>query len=132
MTPTGPQPPSRPPAVVIIDDEARYLDVIARMLTLEGLIQVVGTATSCEEALALLDGLDCPDLVLIDVQMPGQDGFQTAHALLQAKPDLKVVLTSGTPEDAYPELSVEVGAVGFLPKRDLSAAALRVLSVTMR
>lgn len=112
-----------PPAVVIVDDEPRFLLMLSDLLAEGAGVRVVGQASCAADALRLAVDLH-PDVVVVDVQLPDCDGFETTQRLLTDTPDLKVVLTSGSPEQAYEALSVEVGAAGFLPKRDLSSEAL--------
>jgi two-component system, NarL family, response regulator LiaR len=111
-------------SVMLVDDESSFVAAATRMFDLDGGVQVVAGASSGPEAISLLDGGPVPDLVLVDVQMPGRDGFETTRDLLARHPGLQVVLISSEAEDAYTEMSAEVGAVGFLPKRDLSPERL--------
>lgn len=121
VTGTGPAT-----AVVVVDDDPRFLDVLTPVLEADGTFEVVGAVGSAEEVLALLGSVTA-DLVVVDVHMPGRDGFETTRLLLDAHPELTVVLTSGLAGTGYADLSREVGARGFLPKRALSPEALRAL-----
>ncbi len=85
---------------------------------------VVAEACSGDEALRMVDEV-APDLVVMDVQMPGMDGFETAAKMLERRPGLSVAIASMDGNAEFPRMALELGAVGFLRKRDLTAAALR-------
>jgi CheY-like chemotaxis protein len=110
--------------VVLVDDQAEFLSVARGRLTRGDALQVVGEATSGEAALRLVETLTPrPDLVLVDVEMPGLDGFETARRLRTLAPGVRVILTSASNSAHYGTAAVGLGAV-FLPKKDLSAKAI--------
>ncbi len=77
--------------------------------------------------LRVLDARDievCPDLVLLDIQLPGADGFATAELLSRLSPAPAVVLTSSRPASAYGPRLAQAPVRGFVAKSDLSGAAL--------
>ena len=84
---------------------------------------VVAEACDGEEALRIVDEF-APDLVLMDVQMPGMDGFETAAKLLECRPGLRVAMASMDGNSEYPRMALELGAIGFVKKSDLTADAL--------
>ena len=71
--------------VVIVDDIAETREHLAKLLTFETDIEVVGAAASGEEALELAGELS-PDIVLMDINMPGMDGIATTEQLSRACP----------------------------------------------
>ena len=79
----------------------------------------MGEASCGEEALALADKLG-PDLVLLDVRMPGIDGFETARGLSASHPESTVVLVSSDSLDGSHAVE-SCGAVAFLRKQDFRA-----------
>jgi two-component system response regulator DegU len=110
--------------LMTVDDHIAFRHMAKTVLEREQDFQVVAEANDGSEALRLMD--DCaPDLFLIDIQMPGMNGFETARKMLERKPDAKIVLTSMNGDKEYWRMAKEVGALAFLPKRDLSASALR-------
>jgi DNA-binding NarL/FixJ family response regulator len=110
--------------VVLVDDQLEFLQFARLRLTRGSALDVVGEATSGEAALALVSQLQpAPDVVLLDVEMPGLDGLETARRLRLLKPEVRVILTSASTSAQYAPAAVGVGAV-FLPKRDLSAQAI--------
>lgn len=81
--------------ILVVDDDADLLRVAMRVLKLHG-YDVVG-ATSCAEAIALVEA-DGFDLLLTDVQMPEMQGDELAARLSGEHPDLRILFTSGHPE----------------------------------
>jgi DNA-binding NarL/FixJ family response regulator len=115
-------------AVLLVDDQVEFLDLLRSRLSRSPGLAIVGEATSGEQALELLAALDpTPHAALVDVEMPGMDGFQTAQRLREQAPALRVVLISASNDRRYGALAASVGAV-FLAKRDLTTeAVLRLL-----
>ena len=84
---------------------------------------VVAEACNGDEALRIVDDI-APDLVLMDVQMPGMDGFETAAKMLKDRPGLSVAMSSMDGNVEYRRMAQELGAIGFVKKSDLTAVAL--------
>lgn len=81
---------------------------------IEGL-QVVGQAESGEQSLQKARELK-PDVVLMDVKMPGIGGLEATRKLLRSHPDLKVVAVTVCDEDPFPTRLLQAGAAGYLTK----------------
>ena len=116
-----------PSTVLIVDDHPSFRAIARALLEAEGL-RVVGEAEDGSSALRSVGELH-PDLVLLDVQLPDTDGFAVA-AVLTAKTNGNtpvVVLTSSRDADDFGELVSASGARGFVPKAELSGAALTAL-----
>jgi DNA-binding NarL/FixJ family response regulator len=112
----------RPTTLLIVDDHAAFRALARRRLTLDG-FDVVGEAADGVAAVAAACALR-PDVVLLDVQLPGIDGLQVAERLKECGIDA-VVLTSVRDREDYGERLVHCGAQGFVPKASLSGPALR-------
>ena len=80
-----------PVRVLVVDDSDVFQHVLTVMVAATPSFEVVGTASSKREALHLIDALD-PQLVLVDLQMPEQEGIDTARRLGEQHPGLVVVL----------------------------------------
>jgi two-component system nitrate/nitrite response regulator NarL len=115
-------------AVLLVDDQVEFLHLLRSRLGRSPGLAIVGEATSGEQALEVLAALDpTPHAALVDIEMPGMDGFVTAQRLRERAPTLRVVLISASNDRRYGALAAAVGAV-FLPKRDLTTeAVLRLL-----
>lgn len=110
-------------SVVIVDDQPEFLILAERLLTRSSDFRVVGTATSGHQALALLPSL-VPDLAIVDVGMPGMNGFEVARRLLELAPALRVVIMSLATNSQYESMATQAGAAGFLAKTEFSPQAV--------
>lgn len=101
--------------VVLADDQALVRGALAALLSLEDGIEVVGQAGCGEELVALVEKT-APDVVLVDIEMPGMDGFEATRQISAAWPEIKclVVTTFGRP--GYLQRALEAGASGFVVK----------------
>ncbi|HEX6789471.1 MAG TPA: response regulator transcription factor [Gaiellaceae bacterium] len=104
-----------PIRVLLVDDEPMFLEALRALLEHDERIDVVATADSGEEAVELARDRR-PDVALIDLAMPGLDGFELTRELV---PATRVVAVSGlsSPRDA--ERALDAGASGFLLKGGL-------------
>jgi DNA-binding NarL/FixJ family response regulator len=109
----------------IVDDNASFLDAAATLLEREGL-DVVGIASTTDEALRRAAELR-PDVALVDITLGQENGFDLARRLAEADPDLTVIMISTHDESDFADLIAETPAAGFVPKAELSAAAVRRL-----
>ncbi|GLZ86921.1 DNA-binding response regulator [Metapseudomonas resinovorans] len=101
--------------VLVVDDHDLVRTGITRMLAdIDGL-QVVGQADSGEEALKKARELK-PDVVLMDVKMPGIGGLEATRKLLRSHTDIKVVAVTACEEDPFPTRLLQAGAAGYLTK----------------
>ena len=111
--------------VLIVDDHAGFRSAARALLESEG-VDVVGEAVDGDGALAAADRLH-PSLVLLDIQLPGDDGFAVARKLASlADPPVVVLISSRAASEVRAGLA-DTPAVGFLPKNELSAAAIDAL-----
>lgn len=102
--------------VLIVDDHALVCEGLRLYLVRDGM-EVVGTATNGRTALEMTLALE-PDVLLIDIRMPGMDGFQTLAAIKSAKPDANVIMLTSYPKPEYLERAIFLGAAGFVSKAD--------------
>jgi DNA-binding NarL/FixJ family response regulator len=111
--------------VLIVDDHQLMLRAIRATLSHDGDIEVVGEADSGEKVLALVGQTD-PDVVLLDVRMPGMDGLDVLARLHAQYPKVAVVMLSGIDEPALVRAALDAGAAAFVLKhvepRDLGSA----------
>ena len=111
--------------VLIVDDHEGFRQVARALLEADG-VQVVGEAADGESAIAEAQRLR-PQLVLLDVQLPGIDGFEVAARLGEASDPPAVVLTSSYAADSYRRRLMQSPACAFIPKGELSGKALAAL-----
>jgi two-component system response regulator EvgA len=111
-----------PRTVLVVDDHPTFRANARRMLDAEG-FAVVGEAPDGPSALLAVAALD-PDVVVLDVQLPGLDGFEVAERLATAAVRTEVVLVSTrSATDLGPRLT-RAPVRGFISKSELSGAAL--------
>jgi DNA-binding NarL/FixJ family response regulator len=108
--------------VLIVDDHPGFRRRARALLEEDG-YAVVGEADSGEAALRAYAELR-PQLVLLDVQLPDLDGFEVARRLQSLNGQVDVVLTSSRDRSDYGTLLAETPARGFVPKGELSGAAI--------
>ncbi len=114
------------PMVLVVDDEAGMRQYLRRALEVE--YCAVETAASGPAAIERVRQGTAPDLVFLDVEMPGLDGLQTLSELLQFRPGLKIIMCSSRDDAATIGKAHQLGARDYLPKpfRQVQlAAALR-------
>jgi len=104
--------------VVVTDDSAFMRRAIQKMLEKEPEIRVVGTAASGEEGIAMVERLR-PDVVTMDVEMPGIGGLEAARAIVERRGPPIIMVSALTRDGAETTLrALELGAVDFIPKPD--------------
>jgi DNA-binding NarL/FixJ family response regulator len=111
--------------VLIVDDHAPFRALARALLQLEG-FQVVGEAADARSALDAVGRLR-PSVVVLDIQLPDLDGFEVARRLAQAGDPPVIVLVSSRDRSAYRRRLADSPARGFIPKCDLSGAAVAAL-----
>ncbi len=120
-----------PIRVLLADDHPVYRDGLAALLaSVEGL-DVVGTAEDGEAAAVLATELQ-PDVVVMDVQMPGLDGIEATRRLTAANPHIGVVILTMGEEDATLFSAMQAGARGYLLKGANQAEIVRAVTAVAR
>ncbi|MGY2292395.1 LytR/AlgR family response regulator transcription factor [Pseudomonas sp. SDO528_S397] len=116
--------------VLIVDDEPQARERLTRLVgELEGYTVLEPSATSGEEALALIDSLK-PDVVLLDIRMPGLDGLQVAARLSERESPPAVVLCVG--QDEFSLEALEASGASFVVKPASADALLRAVKKAER
>ena len=113
------------PSVLIVDDHAAFRAVARKVLSQSG-FEVIGEAVDGEDALVAAARIE-PEIVVLDVQLPGISGFEVARRLC-AKPNPPVVVLVSTADAAdYGRRIGKSGAVGFITKSNLSGDTLHAI-----
>jgi len=111
--------------VLVVDDHSLYRDGARGILGEHSDIEVVGDADSGEVALALVNQL-APDVVLMDIRLPGINGIETTRRIRAHHPSVQVLMVSAYEDDEYVRAALEAGARGYLcktaPSRELTDA----------
>jgi NarL family two-component system response regulator LiaR len=113
---------SSPIRLLIVDDHAVVREGLRAFLRLQEGIEVVGEAGSADEAVAVAT-TSAPDIVLLDLVMPGGDGVGAIRRLIDAGPKLRVLVLTSFADDAQIFAALAAGAAGYLLK-DIDPQAL--------
>jgi two-component system response regulator DesR len=108
--------------VLLADDQHLVRGALAALLTLEDDIEVVGEVGRGDEVVARVSELR-PDVVILDVEMPGIDGLAAAAAVRQTVPGTRILIVTTFGRPGYLRRAMEAGALGFVVK-DAPADAL--------
>ncbi len=108
--------------VLLADDQAILADGIRSVLSSSGELEVVGIASNGAEAVELAER-ERPDVILMDIRMPGMNGVIATQEIKRRFPEMKVVVLTTFDDSEYILSAIEGGASGYLLK-DTSAAAL--------
>jgi DNA-binding NarL/FixJ family response regulator len=101
--------------VLLVDDQAAYLRALVSVVEETPGFQVVGTASSGEDCLSVADRVR-PQLVLMDVNMPGLDGLETTRRLRKSEAPPVVLLLSTYDEEVGERFVAESGATAYVTK----------------
>ena len=111
--------------VLIADDHALFRDGLRSLLEARG-VEVVGEARNGNEAITLARKLG-PDVVLMDVRMPGMNGIEATRIIAERHPSVRVLVLTTFDLDEYAIEAVEAGASGFLLKDARAAELIRAV-----
>ena len=100
------------PSILLVDDDARLREIVG--MALEGEGYGVRTAASAEEAAQILDGLD-PDLLILDVMLPGKDGFELAREI-RTKSLVPILMLTAKTDTIDVVVGLESGADDYVTK----------------
>jgi NarL family two-component system response regulator LiaR len=117
---------SRPIRVAIVDDHAVVRSGLAAFLSVSDDLELVGQAENGMEAIRLCEA-EHPDVVLMDLVMPGMDGVAATRAIKERFPDIQVIALTSFPEDNLVQEVLRAGALSYLLKNvgaDELAAAI--------
>lgn len=119
--------PSRITRVLVVDDHEVFAEALEAFLGRQPDIRLVGSARDADQAMALLGKK--PNVVLMDLDMPGIDGIEATRRIRVAAPDANVVLLTGVERPDAIAKALSAGACGYVPK---SRAVDEVLDVVRR
>jgi two-component system invasion response regulator UvrY len=120
--------------IFIIDDHSIMRDGLKKILSQEADMKVVGEAANYHEAISGVTSLN-PDIVVLDISLPGRNGLDILKELKMIDPKLKVLILSMHPEDRFALRAIKSGASGYLTKEnaaDQLVDAIRKLSVGLK
>ncbi|VAX13771.1 BarA-associated response regulator UvrY (= GacA = SirA) [hydrothermal vent metagenome] len=101
--------------IMLVDDHDLVRTGIKRLLEDNGKFRIVAEATSGEQALECIRQTN-PQVVLMDINMPGIGGLEATYKLLKQKADLKIIIVSMHTDELFPQRVLKAGAMGYLTK----------------
>lgn len=116
-----------PIRVMIVDDHPIVRDGLTNMLLAFDDLQLVAAAADGAEALVCCQK-QRPDVILMDMVMPGLDGIAATRAILAKQPEMKIIMLTSFVEDSTVQRALEAGAIGYLVKN----VAINTMAETIR
>ena len=113
-------------SVLVVDDQALFREIANSMFEVTGEFKVIAEAEDGVDAIAAYKR-NRPDLVLMDIQMARMNGLDATREILRMDPHASVVLISMKADPEYSQIADEMGAIGFMAKRDLRPSSLKVM-----
>jgi DNA-binding NarL/FixJ family response regulator len=117
--------------VLIVDDHAILREGLRAMLNYYDDVEIVGEAQDGNEAIAQVEAL-LPDVVLMDIAMPGMNGLEATRLLRQKYPQTRILVLTQHEDRQYVVPLLQAGAAGFMTKRALGVELINALRVVAR
>ncbi len=106
--------------ILIVDDHALMRDGISALLALHDDIEIVGEASEGKEAIEKARELS-PDVIIMDIVMPGMDGLEATRRIRKKSPEVKVLALTQHDNREYVLSAIKAGTAGYVPKRALGS-----------
>ncbi|MDQ7090132.1 MAG: response regulator transcription factor [Methylococcales bacterium] len=116
--------------VLLVDDHVLITTAIKVLLNNADNLSVIGVAESGEQAILAVEEKQ-PDVVLMDVEMPGMGGTEACRRILKAHPETKIIGLSQHDNNSVPKQLLKIGAVGFISKNSSSEEMIRTIHKVM-
>lgn len=117
--------------ILIVDDEKLICDGLKNLFSKSRSMKVAGIAYSGLEAIEKAKEIN-PDIILMDIKMPGMDGIECTRTILGLFPEIKILMLSGKSQKKYVKAAIKAGAHGYLIKelnfKELTKAIRNILN----
>jgi len=114
--------------VIVVDDDPFVCGSLKTILDAQSDMMVIGTGLCGPDAVSQFED-HCPDILLMDIQMPQGDGLEAAEDILARHPDARIVFLTTFSDDEYIVRALQLGTRGYLIKQDVSDIAPALRSV---
>ena len=114
--------------ILLVDDHALVRQGLVKLLRDEIDIEVIAEADSYRQVFMVMKTLS-PDVIVLDISMPGKDGLELLKELKQYYPQIRVLILSMHPEDRFAVRAIKAGAVGYLTKESASTDLVNAIRV---
>lgn len=121
----------KPVRVLLVDDQALFREALATLLRQEPAIEVVGEAADGAAALDAEARLR-PDVVLMDLRMPGMGGLEATRRLRERRSDARILVLTTFEEDEEVFAAIQAGAAGYLLKASPAARLIEAIATVAR
>lgn len=112
--------------ILLVEDHALVREMLQNRLQQEEDFEVVGAASNGEEALEIASHTE-PDILMMDIDMPGMNCFEAARRIVSYRPTVRLVFLSAYTHDHYIEQALSVGALGFITKGEPPARIVNAI-----
>jgi DNA-binding NarL/FixJ family response regulator len=112
--------------VLIADDHRLFAEALRAILSADERIEVVGLAASGDDAVAQAGNLE-PDVVLMDISMPGLNGVEATRQILDDRPDARVLMVTGSDAQEDVDAARGAGAAGYVTKDRIAAELVHAI-----
>ena len=120
-----------PIQILLADDHGVLRAGLRALLSAEPDLQVVGEAADGPEALYMAGKL-CPDVVLLDISMPGSDGVEITRQLKETLPDARVLILTVHEDESLLREVIRAGAAGYITKRAIEPELINAIHMVWR
>ncbi len=118
-------------SILIVEDHDVVRTGLRNILAEAGGLEIVAEASTGEDAIALARK-HTPDVILMDVELPGLSGLETTERILKAQPDIRVVVLTAHSEPPLPARLLDIGASGYLTKACNSRELINAVKAVAR
>ena len=112
--------------VLIVDDHRLFAEALKAILDAEKRVEVVGLASSGVVAVRAAAEL-APDIVLMDISMPGVDGLEATRRILSKRPETRVLMVTGSDARQDVDAARSAGAAGYVTKDKIAAELISAI-----
>jgi two-component system invasion response regulator UvrY len=112
--------------ITIVDDHSIVRSGLVKILREESDMMILAETSGYAELFASLN-VDCPDIILLDISLPGKNGLEILKEVKQHYPSVKVLMLSMHPEDRFAVRAIKAGASGYVTKESASDELVRAI-----